>query len=80
MEPPRKMSAATLVPKEGHEGAFNVKMEWGDAVELPADTDGGMVELNQVAVSYLTRLEAQDRADLGLAEEGLRRLIPKVTR
>lgn len=75
MEPPRKMSAATLVPKEGHEGAFNVKMEWGDAVELPADTDGGMVELNQVAVSYLTRLEAQQRTDLTLAEDGLRALL-----
>ena len=75
VEPPRRMSAASLVPKEGHEGAFNVKMEWGDAVELPADTDGGMVDLNQVAVSYLMRLEAQQRNDLTLAEEGLRTLL-----
>lgn len=75
VEPPRRMSAATLVPKEGHEGAFNVRMEWGDAVELPGDTDGGMVEQNVVAVSYLTRLEAQERADLGLAEDGLRALL-----
>ncbi len=75
LEPPRRMSSATLVPKEGHEDAFMVKMAWGDAVELPADTDGGLVERNMVAVSYLTRLEDHPRADLGPAEERLRSLF-----
>jgi 5'-nucleotidase len=75
MEPPRKMASAELVPKEGHEHAFNVKMAWGDAVELPPDTDGGLVERNMVAVSYLTRLEAHDRDDLGRAEALLTDLL-----
>lgn len=75
MEPPRKMASAELVPKEGHEHAFNVKMAWGDAVELPPDTDGGLVERNMVAVSYLTRLEAQPRDDLGAAEGLLTKLL-----
>lgn len=75
VEPPRRMSNATLVPKEGHQDAFTVRMEWGDAVELPADTDGGMVELNQVAISYLSRIEAQERKDLGPAEDAMRALL-----
>lgn len=75
MEPPRKMANAELVPKEGHEDAFIVKMAWGDAVELPGDTDGGLVEAGTVAVSYLTRLEEHARTDLGAAEAGLSALF-----
>ena len=50
-------------------------MAWGDAVELPGDTDGGLVEAGTVSVSYLTRLEAHDRTDLGAAEAGLSALL-----
>ncbi len=75
VEPPRRMSNAQLVPKEGHEGAFTVKMAWGDAVELPADTDGGLVEAGTVAVSYLSRLEELPRTDLDAAEAGLSTLL-----
>jgi len=75
VEPPRRMSSAELVPKEGHEDAFMVKMEWGDAETLPADTDGGMVEAGTVAVSYLTRLEEHTRTDLAAAEAGLTSLL-----
>ncbi len=75
VEPPRRISNAELVPKEGHEGAFTVKMAWGDAVKLPADTDGGLVEAGTVAVSYLTRLEERSRTDLGAAEAGLSALL-----
>src|SRR5262249_6198794 len=42
LEPPRKVADVTLEPKVGHEGAFYVRMDWGDALELPADTDGGL--------------------------------------
>ena len=75
LEPPRRMSSAELVPKEGHQGAYQVRMEWGDAIELPSDTDGGMVEEGIVAVSYLSRLEAQQRDDLAAAEASLAQLF-----
>jgi 5'-nucleotidase len=75
VEPPRRMSNAQLVPKEGHEEAFIVKMGWGDAVQLPADTDGGLVEAGTVAVSYLTRLESHERSDLTSAEAALSTLL-----
>jgi 5'-nucleotidase len=75
VEPPRRMSNAELVPKEGHEGAFTVKMAWGDAVELPSDTDGSLVESGWVSLSYLTRLQESSRDDLGAAEAGLTSLL-----
>ncbi len=56
--PPRAMAAAILEPKEGHEGAFHVRMNWGDTLDLPPHTDGGAVERNEVSVTYLSRIVA----------------------
>ncbi len=77
MDPPRKMAGAVLEPKEGHDGTFHVRMSWGDAVELPADTDGGVVENGEVSVSYLTRLEGGVRGDLSTAEERMGGLLSR---
>src|SRR5574338_1026830 len=33
--PPRALVRADLEPVIGHEGAFNVRMDWGDPVDLP---------------------------------------------
>jgi hypothetical protein len=49
----------TLVPKQGHEGAFHVRMAWGDSVVLPPETDGGAVELDEIAVTFLSALTAE---------------------
>jgi 5'-nucleotidase len=70
-EPPRRMAAAVLEPKLGHDESFHVRMSWGDTIELPADTDGGLVERDYVAVSYITRLEAEHRSDMAAAEASL---------
>jgi 5'-nucleotidase len=79
MDPPRSMSTARLVPRRTPDGdsteEFDVEVGWGDPVELPADTDGGAIELGRVAVTYLTRLEAERRTDLGSAEAALDRLL-----
>jgi 5'-nucleotidase len=58
--PPRVVEQVKLEPKIGHEGAFHVRMDWGKPVLLPAETDGGAVERDEVAISYLTAL-ADDR-------------------
>jgi hypothetical protein len=50
-------------------------MSWGSQVELPVDTDGGIVERNSVAISYLSRITADQRSDLGLAEKALSGLL-----
>lgn len=74
-EPPRRMSRAVLEPKLGHEGSFHVRMQWGDAVALPEDTDGGLVESDYVAVSYLSALGNTERTDMQAGESLLGRLI-----
>ena len=58
--PPRTVREVQLVPKMGHEGAFHVRMVWGDTVVLPPDTDGGAVELDEIAVTYLSALAAEE--------------------
>jgi 5'-nucleotidase len=74
-EPPRRMSTATLEPREGHEGSYRVVMSWGEALSLPAGTDGGAVEDGFVALTYLSRLDAEPRTDMGGAEAKLDALL-----
>jgi 5'-nucleotidase len=76
-EPPRRMSTATLEPKTGHDGSYYVRMQWGEAVELPADTDGGLVENDYVSVSYLSAIAHDDRIDTEAAETALTALFDR---
>ena len=55
-QPPRSMAEAVLEPIAGHQGAFTVKMSWGETISLAPGTDGGIVENNEVAITYLSRL------------------------
>jgi hypothetical protein len=73
--PPRVVKNVRLDPKFGHDGAFHVRMEWGDSVVLPEGTDGGTVERGEVAVTFLTRLAADDDADTAVAAAGLDQLF-----
>ena len=56
--PQRAMAVATMEPMVGHEGAYSVRMTWGEAIELPDTTDVGAVESGDVSITYITRLEA----------------------
>ena len=52
---------ATSTRSPGRDGVFAVRMEWGDEVELPPETDGGAIERDEVTVTYLSRLVAEPR-------------------
>ena len=67
--PPRAMAGAVLEPKLGHDNAFKVRMSWGEAVSLPAETDGGAVENGEVSITFLSRLCAVE--DPGAQATGL---------
>ena len=54
--PPRTLASAELIPKAGHDGAFDVQMAWGDPIVLPEDTDSGAVEAGYVSVTALCRI------------------------
>ncbi len=58
MTPPRSTTQVTLEPKPGHEDSYRVTMQWGDAVDLPIESDGGAVMNGYVAVSWLSHLTA----------------------
>ncbi len=73
--PPRSMNTATLEPIAGSVDAFTVTMGWGDALALPPETDTGAVERNEVAISYLSRLDHQPRDDMGATDAALDALI-----
>jgi broad specificity polyphosphatase/5'/3'-nucleotidase SurE len=75
--PPRTVKQVRLDPKAGHPGSFHVRMDWGDPVELPPETDGGAVERNEVAISYLTALAADESVDRSVATEALERLMTR---
>ena len=74
-EPPRRMSTATLEAKEGYQGSYYVRMAWGEAADLPDDTDGGLVQNGYVSLSYLSSIVNDARPDMTLAEKTLDVLI-----
>jgi 5'-nucleotidase len=76
MDLPRRMSTAMMEPKEGHQGAFYVRMEWGDSASLLEGTDGAVVNNGEVAITYLSRLTAEDRPDLAATEQVLSAHLP----
>ena len=48
-------------------------LEWGDAVELPPESDGGAIERNEITVSFLSRLVDEPRHDVDGGRRGARR-------
>jgi hypothetical protein len=52
-------------------------MAWGEAAELPQDTDGGMVADGYVSVSYLSSIVNSERDDLSAAEASMSKLITR---
>jgi 5'-nucleotidase len=75
--PPRSMGTAHRHPKEGHQGAYRIEMEWGEPVELPEHLDGGAVMAGWVSVSCLGRIEAVESRCPGVkrAEAALDELV-----
>jgi 5'-nucleotidase len=63
--PPRTLASASLTPKEGHDGAYDVEMQWGDPLVLPVETDTGALEAGFVAVTALSRITDDPAVDLG---------------
>ena len=77
VQPPRSVATAELEPRPGHQDAFRVKMDWGEAVPLPEHTDGGAVMAGWVSLGWLSKLEAAEPPGGGpaAAEAGVDRLL-----
>jgi 5'-nucleotidase len=74
-KPPRSVGRAIKTPVQGHDDRFAITMEWGDAQQLPIETDGGAVEHREVAITYLNAFNRLERNDLGAIDEALTTLI-----
>lgn len=73
--PPRAVGSATLEPIGGQEDCFSVKMEWGDIIDSPEDTDSGAIERNEVTITYISRLQPEPRPDLTAVDSALDHLL-----
>lgn len=75
-EPIRGTDSVALRPIEGDPGAFHANLGWGEAVDLPVDTDGGAVEAGYVSVTWLAPYGADDPPGVGPVESALSSLVP----
>lgn len=66
--PPRSVATATLVPRHGHLDAYDVKMQWGEAGELPIETDSGAVMAGEVSLSWLSGVTSMAPAGIDATE------------
>lgn len=71
----RTSSQVALVPKIGHEDAFNVRMDWGQPMELPEHTDIGTVQRGFVSVTWLSAILPVHPGDDDHAEQAIDRLF-----
>ncbi len=56
--PTRALTTVDVVPKEGHEQAFYLNLDWGPAEHsFPEDTDVGAVEAGYVSTTWLSKVE-----------------------
>ena len=51
---------ARLEPREGHERAFKLSVEWGQGHEFPEYTDAGAVRAGMVSVTWLGPMGVAD--------------------
>ena len=51
--PTRALAGAVLEPKLGHPETFHVRMNWGEPVTLPPDTDGGAVQHDEISLTLV---------------------------
>ena len=73
--PPRSLTTADLVPKEGHAGTYRVQMSWGEPGVLAEDTDGGSVMAGKVSLPWLNRLRDEAPPADDWAAEALASLL-----
>ena len=73
--PTRAISRGVLHPIAGRDGAYSVEMQWGEPIEQPPDTDSGAIEEGYVTLSFLGRMQDEERPDLGAVEQRLDDLL-----
>ena len=74
-QPGRTSSQMVLEPKIGHDNAFHVRLDWGQPIEVPDDTDIGAVQRGYVSVTWLSPILPLDPGADDHAERAIDRLF-----
>ena len=73
----RSMSGISVEPKLGHEGAYHLKMSWGDRLpDPPVRTDVGAVSRGYVSLSWLSKLHREQPPLESSIEETFDEIFP----
>jgi 5'-nucleotidase len=73
--PPRAIVSARLDPIQGTENCYAIRMEYGEPILAPSETDSGAIERDEVAITYLSRLHPEPRDDLAGVDQALGSLL-----
>lgn len=73
--PPQEITSAYLDPIKGTEGCYAIRMEYGESMPAPPETDTGAIERDEVTVTYLGRLQHEPRPDLECLDDALDALL-----
>lgn len=73
--PPRAIASARLVPIKGQEGCFAIRMEMGDTIVSPPETDSGAIERDEVTLTYISRLHPEPQPGLDSVDQALDNLL-----
>lgn len=69
--PTRAMTTVDVEPKQGHEGSFYLKLNWGAMQDYPPDTDVGAVSDGYVSTTWLSEVHLTDFAGSERAEKAI---------
>ncbi len=73
--PPRAIGSARLDPIKGQEGCFAIRMEMGDTIDSPRETDSGAIERDEVTLTYISRLHPEPQPALDPVDQALDNLL-----
>ncbi|MFV2038730.1 MAG: 5'/3'-nucleotidase SurE [Acidimicrobiales bacterium] len=73
--PTRSMTTVDVEPKQGHEGSYYLKINWGSMQDYPPETDVGAVIEGYVATTWLSTVHATEFAGSHGAENAIARFL-----
>lgn len=66
--PPRAMAGVELTPKPGHLGSYQVGYKFGESADIEPGTDTAAIMDNQVALSWLSPIVAEEPNSPGITD------------
>mgnify|MGYP001819677425 CR=1 FL=1 len=75
--PTRALSTAHVEPKEGHEGSYYLRLDWGEKAIYDTDSDVGAVDAGYVSTTWLSKVHPIEFEGSERAEKAITTLLDK---